>query len=115
MHPTSLPLINSEVEMLQLVKKPSFSPQAKKDAHDLIESYRERVMAKPEDQRGKEMSILARLYTEDPGSQKDGGLIPNVPRGMMDPAFEAVAFRLKKGEISNVFESSFGYHFIICK
>lgn len=55
---------------------------------------------------------MARLYSEDPGSAKDGGLITNVAKNMMDPSFEAVAFRLKKGEISNVFESMFGFHFI---
>jgi peptidyl-prolyl cis-trans isomerase SurA len=58
------------------------------------------------------MKTMARLYSEDPGSAKEGGFIPNVAKNMMDPAFEAVAFRLKKGEISTVFESSFGYHFI---
>ncbi|MEI6020910.1 MAG: peptidylprolyl isomerase [Bacteroidota bacterium] len=103
----SLPFINSEVELQQLVKKPKFSAEAKKDAKDLLESYRELVLS------GKSsMSIMARLYSEDPGSAKDGGLINNVAKNMMDPSFEAVAFRLKKGEISNVFESMFGYHFI---
>ena len=55
---------------------------------------------------------MARLYSEDPGSAAKGGLYNNVARGLMDPAFEAVAFRLKKGEISNVFETSYGFHFI---
>jgi peptidyl-prolyl cis-trans isomerase SurA len=58
------------------------------------------------------MSTLARLYSDDQASAKEGGLISNVARGMMEPAFEAVAFRLKNGEISNVFETSYGYHFI---
>ena len=103
----SLPFINSEVELQQLVKKPKFSPEAKKEAKDLLESYRQRILA------GKSsMTTMARLYSEDPGSAKDGGFIPNVAKNMMDPSFEAVAFRLKKGEISNVFESTFGYHFI---
>jgi peptidyl-prolyl cis-trans isomerase SurA len=89
----SLPLIGAEVELQQLVKKPTFSAEAKKDAREL-------------------MSILARLYSEDPGSAKDGGLISNVARGMMDPAFESTAFRLRKGEVSGVFESAYGYHII---
>lgn len=103
----SLPLINSEVELQQLVKKPSFSPEAKKEARDLIESYRERVVS------GKStMRTMALLYSEDPGSAKDGGFYGNVTRGRMDPNFEAVAFRLKSGEISTVFETPYGYHFI---
>lgn len=103
----SLPLIESEVELQQLVKKPSFSAEAKKEAHDLLESYRQRVV------KGETpMSTLARLYSEDPGSAKDGGFYANVGRGIMDPSFEAVAFRLKNGEVSNIFETPYGYHFI---
>lgn len=103
----SLPLINSEHEIQQLVKKPTFSAEAKKTAKEQAELYRERVLS------GEQMSTLARLYSEDPGSAKDGGLITNVYRGQMTPNFEAVAFRLKKGEVSNVFETPFGYHFIL--
>ena len=103
----SLPFVESEVELQQLVKKPICSPQEKQEAKDIIESYRERVV------NGKaSISTLARLYSEDPGSAAKGGLYNNVARGLMDPAFEAVAFRLKKGEISNVFETSYGFHFI---
>jgi peptidyl-prolyl cis-trans isomerase SurA len=105
--PDSLPFIASEVELQQLVKKPSVSPEAKKEARHLIESYHERVKSGQ-----SSMSTLARLYSEDPGSAKEGGFIPNVARGTMEPAFEAIAFRLKNGEVSNVFETSYGYHFI---
>jgi peptidyl-prolyl cis-trans isomerase SurA len=103
----SLPLIDSEVELQQLVKKPAYSEAAKQDAKQLIESYRERVI------KGQSsMSTLARLYSEDPGSAMDGGLITNVARGNMVPEFESVAFRLKTGEVSKVFETTYGYHFI---
>lgn len=103
----SLPFIDSEVELQHLVKKPTQSAEAKKEARELLESYRERVVS------GKStMSTLARLYSEDPGSAKDGGFIGNVARGMMVPEFEATAFRLKNGEVSTVFETSYGYHFI---
>ncbi|MBL7934147.1 MAG: peptidylprolyl isomerase, partial [Bacteroidia bacterium] len=103
----SLPLIESEVELQQLVKRPSFSAEEKRAAKEVLESYRQRII------KGEAtMSMLARLYSEDPGSAKDGGFIPNVTRGMMVPEFEAVAFRLKNGEVSNIFESSYGFHFI---
>ncbi|MGZ3900486.1 MAG: peptidylprolyl isomerase [Bacteroidia bacterium] len=103
----SLPLINSEVELQQIVKRPGFSAEAKKEAREQLESYRERIL------KGEaKMSSLARLYSEDPGSAKDGGFIANVTRGMMVPEFEAVAFKLKNGEISQVFETAYGYHFI---
>jgi peptidyl-prolyl cis-trans isomerase SurA len=103
----SLPLINSEVELQQLVRKPKFSENAKKEARETIESYRQRVVSGQ-----STIQILARLYSEDPGSAKDGGFYPNVARGVMDPSFEAVAFRLKTDEVSQVFETAYGYHFI---
>lgn len=102
----SLPLIESEVELQQLVKRPSYSPEAKKDARETLEKYRQRVLS------GEvSISTIARLYSEDPGSAKEGGRY-EFGRGVMDPSFEAVAFRLKKGELSNVFETSYGYHFM---
>lgn len=102
----SLPLINSEVELQQITRLPGYSPEAKQLAKETLEDYRQRVL------KGEKMTTLARLYSEDPGSAVEGGFIGNVPRGMMDPAFEAVAFRLKTGEVSNVFETTYGYHFI---
>ncbi len=102
----SLPLINSEVELQQIVKRPTFSPSAKLAAKEQLQALRDRV------KNGEKMSTLAKLYTEDPGSQQTGGEYDNVARGVMDPAFESVMFRLKKGEVSEVFESAHGYHFI---
>lgn len=102
----SLPLINSEVELQQIVKRPTFSAEAKLAAKEQLEEYRNRVI------KGEKMTTLARLYSEDPGSAKEGGFYANVARGVMDPAFESAAFRLKQGELSNVFETAYGYHFI---
>lgn len=58
------------------------------------------------------MSVMAALYSEDPGSAKNGGRYESVMRGQMVPEFEAVAFRLKQGEVSEIFETSYGYHFM---
>ncbi len=78
----------------------------KKDARKLAEYYRMRVL------RGESMSSIAKLYSEDAGSASNGGLYNNVVRGMMVTEFEKVAFNLKPGEISEVFETSYGFHFI---
>ncbi len=78
----------------------------KKDAKKLAEYYRMRVM------RGESMSSLAKLYSEDPGSANNGGQYNNIVKGMMVPEFEAVAFKLKPNEISEVFETQYGFHFI---
>lgn len=102
----SLPIVNTELQIAHIVRMPPVNEQAKKDARAAIESYRERVL------KGESMSVLAALYSEDPGSAKNGGRYESVMRGMMVPEFDAIAFRLKKGEISEVFETSYGYHFI---
>lgn len=102
----SLPLINTEVEICQLVKKPGVTDEAKKEARERLEGYRQRVL------KGESMSVIATLYTEDPGSAKTGGKYEGIARGTFVPEFEAVAFRLKPNEVSEIFESPFGYHFI---
>jgi len=61
---------------------------------------------------GENFSTLAILYSEDPGSAKKGGELGFYGRGQLYPEFEAVAFKLKEGEISNVLETEAGYHII---
>ena len=84
------------------------SKASKKAAKKLIESYRTRVL------KGELMSDLAMKYSEDPGSAQNGGRYDDMGRGMMVPEFEKVAFNLKPNEISKVFETVYGYHFIQC-
>lgn len=102
----SLPLVNSELEISHIVRKPPVSDEAKKAVRDQLEVYRTRVV------NGESMSVIAALYSEDPGSAKNGGRYESVMRGQMVPEFEAVAFRLKAGEVSEIFETSYGYHFM---
>ncbi|MFO0322911.1 MAG: peptidylprolyl isomerase [Bacteroidota bacterium] len=102
----SLPILNSEIEIGHLVIKPPVNSNTKKECRDLLETYRQRVI------NGESMSVLCALYSEDPGSAKNGGRYESVMRGQFVPEFEAVAFKLKAGEISEIFETTYGYHFI---
>lgn len=77
-----------------------------KAAYKKIEGYRQRVL------KGEKMNVLATLYTEDPGSAGTGGAYYNIARGAFVPEFEKVAFALKPGEVSEVFETQYGFHFI---
>jgi peptidyl-prolyl cis-trans isomerase SurA len=85
--------------------KPPISDDAKLAVREQLGIYRQRVI------NGESISVIAALYSEDPGSAKNGGFY-EFGRGQMVPEFEAISFRLKQGEVSEIFETSYGYHFI---
>ncbi len=59
---------------------------------------------------GEDFGELAREYSEDPGSNKNGGLYENFTRGRMVQPFEDAAFNTPIGEFSDVVETTYGYH-----
>ncbi len=102
----SVPLIGTEVEISHLVFAPEISEAERLKSKAEIESYRQRVL------KGESMSMMAALYSDDKGSSANGGRYESMMRGKAVPEFEAIAFSLKPGEISKVFKTEFGYHFI---
>jgi hypothetical protein len=89
----------------ELAKQEAFKKSVE-ESLKLIESYRQRVI------NGESMSDLAIKYSEDPGSAENGGRYDNIALGMMVPEFENVAFRLKPNEVSEVFKTQYGFHFV---
>jgi len=61
---------------------------------------------------GASFEDLAREHSEDPGSASSGGSLGYFGKGIMDPSFEAAAFSLDEGEVSEPVRSSFGVHLI---
>ncbi|MFH1540562.1 MAG: peptidylprolyl isomerase [Elusimicrobiota bacterium] len=61
---------------------------------------------------GEDFSKLADQYSEDPGSNKNGGDLGFITREMMLKDFENVAFKTPVGEISSIFKTEFGYHIL---
>ena len=61
--------------------------------------------------RGR-LGRIARDVSEDAGTALAGGLVGTFPRGQIDPAFEAAAFSVKPGEISDLVETPYGFHII---
>ncbi len=104
----SLPLIPAQVEVEILVQHPNI-PQTEIDrVKDELRGYADRVQ-----NGGASFSTLAILYSEDPGSARQGGEMDYVGRGMLDPAFANVAFSLTDpSKISKVVESEYGFHII---
>jgi peptidyl-prolyl cis-trans isomerase SurA len=62
--------------------------------------------------RGADFATAARRLSDDPGSREEGGDLGWFRRGRMVAEFEAAAFRLRPGQISEVVESPFGFHII---
>jgi parvulin-like peptidyl-prolyl isomerase len=61
---------------------------------------------------GEDFGALAKQYSEDPGSKANDGELPEFPRGQMVPEFEAAAFALAPGQISDVITTAYGFHII---
>lgn len=61
---------------------------------------------------GADFSEMAKAHSQDPGSADNGGDLGFFGQGEMVPAFEESAFSLSPGDISDLVESSFGYHII---
>lgn len=105
-HVDSLPEINETVEVAQILKLPPPSEEAIKETKNKLKKLKERVL------KGESFSTLAILYSEDPGSSRNGGLYNGIKRGMFVKEFEAVMFSLEHGEISEVFQTEYGYHIV---
>ena len=70
------------------------------------EVLRERVLA------GEDFALIAKEFSEDPGSGSNGGNLEWLPKGATVAEFENVMLNSKINEVSEVFESQFGFHFL---
>lgn len=103
----SLPLIPEAVRYRELVLQPAITEGQKADVRNFLDSVRTLVST------GKlSMTLAASRYSEDPGSKYKGGCYQNIGRGQFVPQFEAAVFDTPIGDLSPVFETDFGYHFL---
>ena len=100
----SLPYYDADAEIGQIVRVAKIDNEQKEQTKARLESLRDRIL------NGENFNELAKKYSEDPSAQANGGEMGYVGRGAMVPEFEAMAFKLRKGEISHPFESPFGFH-----
>lgn len=105
----SLPYFNSEVEIGELVMFPEVNQEEREKAIALAVQIKNKIEA------GENFNTLARTYSDDPGSARVGGDLGWQMRGTFVPEFEAAAFNLEEGEVSDIVESDFGFHIIRMK
>ena len=103
----SLPTISPEYEIVQIVKRPPISIDEKLEVKDRLYQIRKRIL-----DGESSFATMAVLYSEDPGSARQGGELGLTGRGVWVPEFENVAFNLRDGEISDVVESEHGFHIL---
>jgi len=104
----SIPFVPTEVEVQILTQTPRIEPEEINRVKDQLRNFTDRVT------RGETtFQTLARLYSQDPGTARNGGEMDYTGRGVLDPAFANVAFNLTDPKkISKIVESEFGYHII---
>lgn len=104
----SIPYVPTEVEVQIVAMTPRVSPEEVNRVKDELRNYTDRVT------RGEtSFATLARLYSEDPGTARQGGELDYTGRGLLDPAFANVAFNLTDpNKISKIVETEYGYHII---
>jgi len=103
----SIPYINSKISVAQIVLYPEVTDQDKQIAKTKIDKIRTDVVTDK-----IRFATAAVIYSDDPGSKIKDGDLGWQTKGTMVPEFEAAVFSLKVNEISPVFETKFGFHFL---
>lgn len=106
MYKSQLPEIKDEVSLSQIMMYPKLTDAHKDELINRLKKIKQDI------QGGEAFESQARIYSEDPGSASNGGLMKNISKGQMVKPFEAAALNLQEGEISDPIESEFGYHII---
>lgn len=102
------PIFGAELEIAQIVIEPEISKKAIADVIARLNSIRADII-----DNGASFATKAVLYSKDPGSSSKGGALPALKRDApFAKEFKDQAFSLQEGEISEPFETEFGYHIL---
>lgn len=102
----SVPFLPAEVTLSHIVMIPPISEENKKATKEKLSDVRHQILFEK-----MKFAEMAKYYSQD-GSAQQGGYLGEFTRGRMVPEFEEVVFNLKEGEISEVFETEFGFHVV---
>lgn len=103
-----LPEFGAEVEVSQIVIKPKVTEEEKQKVIDKLKQFKKDIQ-----DGASTFFSKAVLYSEDPGSKSNGGFYKMTRKTPFVKEFKDVAFSLGEGEISDPFETEFGYHIIL--
>ena len=101
-----VPTIPTQYEYSQITVQPKVELEEDNRVKARLREIKKRI------ENGSSFAAMAVIYSEDPGSAKDGGVIGYLGRAQLDPEYAAVAFNLRGDQVSNVVKSAFGYHII---
>jgi len=101
-----VPTIPTQFEYSQITVEPKITLEEENRVKAQLRDIKKRI------ENGSSFAAMAVIYSEDPGSAKNGGSIGYMGRGELDPEYAAAAFNLKGDQVSNVVKSNFGYHII---
>ncbi|WP_072401492.1 peptidylprolyl isomerase [Flaviramulus basaltis] len=102
------PTFGTELKVAQIVAEPKVSEEEKQRVIDRLKQFKADVI-----ENGASFRSKAVLYSDDPGSASKGGKYTlNKKQPRMVKEFRQAAFALQEGEISEPFETDFGYHII---
>ena len=104
---TDRPVFGAELEIAQIVVTPKITQEEKQKVIDKLKAIKKEV------QEGASFKTRAVIYTDDRGSASTGGFYKINRKTGFVKEFKDVAFSLQEGEISEPFETEFGYHIIM--
>ncbi|MFC1490153.1 peptidylprolyl isomerase [Candidatus Latescibacterota bacterium] len=102
----SIPEIPEQFKLSHILLYPKVAEEKKEIVKGQLQVILDRV------NNGEDFAELAKEFSQDTGSGEFGGDVGYFARGVMVPEFEEAAFSLEEGEISEIFETQFGYHII---
>lgn len=100
-----LPVVPIKYQLSQICLYPD-REAANLAVKDRLLAIRERIM------NGEKFSVLARIYSQDPGSARRGGELGMASKSVFWPAFSDAAMALKPGIVSQIVETPDGFHII---
>ncbi len=102
------PQFGTELKVAQIVAEPKVSEEEKQRIIERLKQFKTDIV-----ENGASFRSKAVLYSDDPGSASKGGKYTlNRKQPRMVKEFRQVAFSLQEGEVSEPFETDFGFHII---